>query len=178
MGGLEFQTNPEELRLIRQLQLTGAEELPSVVDMLGNAAALAKELKQPSARGLQVEYVVFPEGTHNSVIPLGTLPITVRCNCLLGRSHAITTPWLGAPSRIHPSHPYMLPYRLESARRVVALDPRMTERFADAQSCNRERLGDEPRAHYQKQMRAPDAFELDAHCPVESNDDQEFRTRL
>lgn len=69
MGALEFQTNPEELRLIRQLQLTGAEELPRVVDMLGNAAALAKELKQPSARGLQVDYVVFPDETHNSVIP-------------------------------------------------------------------------------------------------------------
>jgi len=69
MGGLEFQTNPEELRLIQQMNLAGAEELPRVVDMLGNAAALAKELTSLSTAGLQVEYVVFPEETHNSVIP-------------------------------------------------------------------------------------------------------------
>ena len=69
MGALEFQTNPEELRLIRQMNLAGAEELPRVVDMLGNAAGLAKELGQLSAHGLQAEYVVFPHETHNSVIP-------------------------------------------------------------------------------------------------------------
>lgn len=67
MGALEFQTNPEELRLIKRMNLAGAEDLPRVVDMLGNAAALARELKPLS--GLKVEYVVFPEETHNSVIP-------------------------------------------------------------------------------------------------------------
>ncbi|HEX4973521.1 MAG TPA: alpha/beta hydrolase-fold protein [Steroidobacteraceae bacterium] len=69
MGALEFQTNPEELRLVRQLNLVGAEDLPRVVDMLGNAAALARDLKPLATQGLQVEYIVFPEDTHNSVIP-------------------------------------------------------------------------------------------------------------
>ncbi|HKS54563.1 MAG TPA: alpha/beta hydrolase-fold protein [Steroidobacteraceae bacterium] len=69
MGALEYQTNPEELRLIRQMKLVGAEDLPQAVDMLGNAAALAHELKPLAAQGLDVQYVVFPEETHNSVIP-------------------------------------------------------------------------------------------------------------
>jgi uncharacterized protein len=69
MGALEFQTNPEELRLIRGLNLAGAEELPRRVDMLGNAAALAAELAPLTAHGLRVEHVVFPDETHNSVIP-------------------------------------------------------------------------------------------------------------
>lgn len=69
MGALEYQTNPEELRLIKQMKLVGAEDLPRAVDMLGNAAALAHELKPLAAQGVEVQYVVFPDETHNSVIP-------------------------------------------------------------------------------------------------------------
>jgi pimeloyl-ACP methyl ester carboxylesterase len=69
MGALEYHTNPEELRLIRKMDLKGAKDLPGVVDMPGNAAALARELKPLAAEGLQVEYVAFADETHNSVIP-------------------------------------------------------------------------------------------------------------
>lgn len=67
VGKLEEQTNPEELRLIRQLKLSGAETMAKLADMVGNAHALNTSLAE--VEDLEVRLVVFGEETHNSSIP-------------------------------------------------------------------------------------------------------------
>jgi predicted alpha/beta superfamily hydrolase len=62
VGGLEDRINPEELRLIQRIN-------PERANVIGNAKAVATELRSLSGTGLQVEYVVFPDETHNSAIP-------------------------------------------------------------------------------------------------------------
>lgn len=69
VGGLESALSPEELRAEVAMKLPHPEAEYRKLDMVGNAAALAAELRPLAADGLAVTFTEFPGETHNSVIP-------------------------------------------------------------------------------------------------------------
>ena len=69
VGGLEAALNPEERRASEALQLPGYDVEFRRMRMVDNAAELGRRLQPLGKRGLDVEFVVFPDETHNSVIP-------------------------------------------------------------------------------------------------------------
>lgn len=68
VGELEAQASPEELRLGATLKLD-AERLMREAGQVSNSGELARELGTLAPFGLSVQRVVFPDETHNSVIP-------------------------------------------------------------------------------------------------------------
>ena len=68
-GGLETALSPEELRASQAMKLPNPDAEFRKLNMVGNAVALASELKPLAARGLEVTFTGFPDETHNSVIP-------------------------------------------------------------------------------------------------------------
>ena len=71
VGELEQKVTPEDLEVAKVLQITPEELARLQVDarMVDNAAELAARLKPLSASGLDVDYVMFSQESHNSVIP-------------------------------------------------------------------------------------------------------------
>ena len=69
VGALETALSPEELRASQAMKLPNPDAEFRKLNMVGNAVALASELKPLSARGLEVTFTGFPDETHNSVIP-------------------------------------------------------------------------------------------------------------
>lgn len=77
VGGYEDEVRPqEEVALAKTVEPADFDDMKRryrayVADIapIGNCEALFALLTEPPAGGLEVEYVVFPEETHNSVIP-------------------------------------------------------------------------------------------------------------
>jgi ferri-bacillibactin esterase len=69
VGGLEAALSPEELRASVAMKLPDPDAEFRKLNMVGNAVAVATELRPLAARGLEVAYADFPDETHNSVIP-------------------------------------------------------------------------------------------------------------
>jgi len=69
VGGLETALSPEELRASLAMKLPDPDAEFRKLNMVGNARELASELEPLSARGLSVTIAIFPNETHNSVIP-------------------------------------------------------------------------------------------------------------
>lgn len=68
VGALEAQASPEELRLGAKLKLD-ADRLMRDAGQVSSSGELADELGALAPYGLRVQRVVFPDETHNSVIP-------------------------------------------------------------------------------------------------------------
>lgn len=69
VGGLETALTPEELRAELAMKLPDAASEFRKFRMVGNARELASKLRPLSAHGLQTTLTIFPDETHNSVIP-------------------------------------------------------------------------------------------------------------
>ncbi len=69
VGALESQLSPEQLRnKATGGQVPDVEEMKEL-DMVGSAAALAAGLRRANSSALKVEYVMFPDETHLSIVP-------------------------------------------------------------------------------------------------------------
>jgi pimeloyl-ACP methyl ester carboxylesterase len=67
-GGLERNgPSPEELRFAKRNNIPIPPPVPPGHDMVSEASAMAKSLQ--SVKGVQVQFVGFPDETHNSSIP-------------------------------------------------------------------------------------------------------------
>jgi predicted alpha/beta superfamily hydrolase len=69
VGGLETALSPEELRASLAMKLPNPDAEFRKLTMVSNARKLALEIKPLSAHGLRVAFTIFPNETHNSVIP-------------------------------------------------------------------------------------------------------------
>ncbi len=69
VGGLETHLSPEELRASMAMKLPDPDAEFHRMNMVGNATEMAARLLKLSKQGLDVDFVLFPDETHNSVIP-------------------------------------------------------------------------------------------------------------
>ncbi|MBS0420047.1 MAG: alpha/beta hydrolase [Proteobacteria bacterium] len=69
VGALERTINPEERRAAEAMKLPRYDAEVQRMNMVGNVEELAKRLGALQPQGLDLQWVVFPEETHNSVIP-------------------------------------------------------------------------------------------------------------
>ena len=69
VGELEAIASPEEIRLGAALKIGDPMKLMREAKQVGNSAELAADLAPLASSGLEVRRVVFPDETHNSVIP-------------------------------------------------------------------------------------------------------------